>query len=275
MKNLFSFILILFLTSSSGLFSQETTEKHAILTDKFQFGIGFFYPSKSIDIGVDGSDPNDDIEFGKAFDFDNSQITFFLGFDWRFAKKWKLSSEYFSLKNSNNRVLNEDINWGDLTFEEGTNVKGGINFNMYRVYVGRIFTSGQKHEFGGGLGVHAMNVKVFLEGDVLTSEGDISFEKSRKTITVPLPNLGLWYFYAPNTKWAFTARLDVFALSIGDFSGSLWDITPGVSYQFFKHIGAAINYRYINIGAKFDSSNWKGNVDIVFQGPSFTITGNF
>ena len=277
MKNLFVFIFLLIVTSSSILFSQEAKEKHAILTDKYQFGIGMFYPSKSIEIGVDRSIsiPGDDIEFGKAFGFNNSEATLFLGFDWHFSKKWKLSFEYFSLKNSGSRVLTEDIMWEDLIFKEGTNVKAGINYNLYRIYVGRIFSRGQKHEFGGGLGVHAMNVKAFIEGDALTSEGNHSFEKSRKSITIPLPNLGLWYYYAPNTKWAFTTRLDVFAISIGDFSGSLWDITPGVQYQLFKHVGLALNYRYIKIGAEFDTSDWKGDVDIIFQGPSFTITGNF
>jgi len=262
--------------SSSFLFSQEDQEKHSILTDKYQFGIGIFYPSKSIDIGVDGSEPDDgDIEFGKAFGFDNSELTFFLGFDWRFSEKWKLSFEYFGLKNSGSRVLEEDIEWEDLIFNEGTNVKAGIGFNLYRIYVGRTFSRGQKHEFGGGLGVHAMNVKASIEGDALTSEGNHSFEKSKKSITIPLPNLGLWYYYAPTTKWAFTARLDVFAISIGDFSGSLWDITPGVQYQLFNNVGLALNYRYIKIGAKFDTADWKGDVDIIFQGPSFTITGNF
>ncbi len=39
---------------------------------------------------------------------------------------------------------------------------------MYRVYISRIFTRGQKHEFEGGFGVHAMNVSAFLESDGLT-----------------------------------------------------------------------------------------------------------
>ena len=65
-----------------------------------------FYPSKSISIGVDGSAPNEGINFGKDLGFDNSELTLFLGFNWHFSKKWK---EYFNLKNSNKRVLEEDI----------------------------------------------------------------------------------------------------------------------------------------------------------------------
>lgn len=270
------FLLFLIITNIS--FSQENQsepDKNPILTDKYQFGVGVFFPSKDFQLKVDGSTPNDEIEFGEAFGFDNSEATFFLGFDWRFAKKWKLSAEYFGLRNSGNRTLDQDIIWEDFTLEEGSNVSAGINFNIYRAYVGRIFTSGQKHEFGGGIGFHFMNINTYLEGAFLTSEGDLVFDKNSKSITIPLPNLGLWYYYAPTTKLALTARADVFAISINEFSGNLWDITPGITYQFLEHFGAALNYRYINLGADFDTTNWKGGIDIIFQGPSLTITGNF
>ena len=270
-----SALLLLLIFASSFVYSQEAQKKHPILTDKFDFEIGVFYPSKKLDIGVDGDFTNRDIEFEKAFGVKDVQTTLFLGGTWRFAEKWKLSLDYFGLKNSGSKVLEEDIHWDDLTFEQGTNVKGANRFNMYRIYVGRIFTRGEKHEFGGGLGVHAINVEVSIEGDVLTNLEDISFERSRKSITLPLPNLGLWYFYAPTAKWAFTSKLDVFYISIGDFSGNLLNVTPGVHYQFLKNFGAAVNYRWIDIGAKFDTSDWDGDMNMTFRGPSITLTGNF
>lgn len=192
MKNKLSSSLLIILMSTLS-YSQDA-EKHSILIDKYQFGAGMFFPSKTISIGVDGTNPNEDFEFGKALGVENRQSTFLLGFDWHFSKKWKLSIEYFGLKNSNSKVLKEDIIWDDFTFKEGSNVNGGTNFNIYRVSFGRIFSRGQNHEFGGSIGVHVMNAKVFLEGDVITSEGDVVFDKSRKSITIPLPNLGLWYF---------------------------------------------------------------------------------
>ena len=267
------FVCLLF--SSTLFLAQEVVEKNPLLTDKFQFRIGTFIPSKTLDIEVDGTEPNFEFNFGKAFRLEDHQATLLIGFDWRFSKKWKVAFEYFGLNNSNTRTLEEDIVWEDFTFEEGTNVKGGLNFNIYRVYIGRIFTQGQKHEFGGGLGVHAMNIRVSIEGDVLTNQEDVSFEKSRKTITLPMPNLGLWYYYAPLTKLAFTARVDFFTISLNDFSGNLWNVTPGVNYQVFKHVGVALNYRYVNIGAEFGTSDWDGSVNTVMQGPSITITGNF
>lgn len=270
-----SVIFLLLVLTSSLVYSQESEKKHSILTDKFNVGIGFFYPSKTFKVGVNGSSDNNEIEFGKAFGLEDSQLTFFAGFNWRFAKKWKLSTAYFSLQNSGSSVLQEDINWEDFTFKQGSNVNGALNFNLYRIYVGRIFSSGAKHEFGGGLGVHAMNIIISIEGEVLSSAGDHSFEKSRSSITLPLPNIGLWYFYAPTPKWAFTSSFDFFYLTIGEYSGNLVNLTPGVNYQFFKNISASLNYRFVNIGARFDSSNWDGDLDFYFNGPSLTINANF
>lgn len=270
-----SVLLLLFIFVSSFVHSQEIQKKHAILTDKFDFEIGVFYPSKKIDVGVDGALTNKDIAFGKAFGLSEDQTTLFFGSNWRFAKKWKLSFDYFGLKHSGSRVLEEDFTWDRFTFKEGTNLEARSGFNMYRIYFGRIFTQGAKHEFGGGLGVHAVNVKVTLAGDILINDGDLSFERSRKSITLPLPNIGLWYFYAPNAKLALIAKMDVFYIAIGDFSGKLLNITPGISYQFFKNIGASLHYRFIDIGAEFNSSRWDGDFNVSFYGPSLTINANF
>ena len=279
MKNLFSLLFLFIIVWGQSILSQNDDknddEKHPILTDKYQFGAGVFYPSKTIKISAAGDIPENEIEFGKTFGIDDSEITVFLGFDWRFAKKWKLGVEYFGLSSSGKAFLEEDFHWEDITFKEGTGVKGEVDISIYRAYVGRIITTGKKHEFGGGIGAHTMSVKAFIAAQLNINDDEYSGESSSKSITLPLPNLGLWYYYTPTPKLALIARLDVFAISIGEFSGSLWDVAPGVQYQFFKNFGAALNYRYIKLNAGFDSTDWTGDLNIIFQGPSFTVTGNF
>ncbi len=75
-----AFILLFFLLFTAISFSQDTTgepEKNPILTDKYQFGAGIFFPSKDFQLKVDGATPNDEIEFGKALGSDSSELTFF------------------------------------------------------------------------------------------------------------------------------------------------------------------------------------------------------
>ncbi len=274
MKKHYLLTLILIL-SGSNLFSQEETKKHSILTDKFQFEVGLFIPSKSIKIGADGSSPNNIIDFDETFKLNDNETTIFFKFDWYFSKKWKLSVETFNIKNANKAVLDQDIVFDEITFEQGSNIRGGFGVNMYRIFFGRAFSRGLKHEFGAGLGVHAMNTSAFIEGDVFTSEGDLEFERKSVSALVPLPNLGIWYYFAPTEKWAFIARLDWFGISIGDYSGSLWDVAPGVKYQIFRNVGIGVDYRYFFLKASVNKSDWSGEFNIAFEGPLFSINASF
>ncbi len=257
------------------LFSQEEREQHPLLTSKFQIDLGIFIPSKSVSISVDGSSENDKIDFDEAFKLNDSEVTLFVNINWRFSKRWKLSGEYFGIKNANKAVLKEDLEFDNVTFKKGSNIRGGFGINMYRIYVGRSFVKKFNHEFGIGLGIHALNTTAFIAGDVLSSEGDLNFERRSVNALVPLPNLGFWYFYTPNSKWMLTARLDWFGITIGDYSGGLWNIAPGVKYQLFKHISIGADYRYFNVKANVNKKDWTGQFNMIFQGPLFVVHANF
>jgi len=274
MKNRFVlfFALILF---NRLLFSQEESEKHPILTDKFQFEVGTFIPSKNVEIRADGSTPNDRINFTESFNLNDNETTLFLYFNWHFSKKWILTAESFNVQSANKNELKEDIDFGNITFKKGTNIRGGYGLNLYRIYIGRIFSTGLKHEFGAGIGVHGLNNSAFVEGDVLTSEGDLNFERRAVNAFVPLPNLGAWYYFTPNTKWAFVARLDWFGITVGEYSGGLWNIAPGIKYQLFKHIGIGFDYRYFIVEANVNKKSWNGQFSMKFNGPLFVVHANF
>ncbi len=255
--------------------AKETSEKHQILSDRFHFEIGLFVPSKKIKIGANGSVPNQDYDFGNSFHLNDNESTLFLHFEWYFTKKWKFSVENFSIKNANKVELEEDIIWEDIVFKEGSSVRAGYGINLYRIYVGRTFSKGLKHEFGAGLGVHALNTNVFIEGNAVINNDEIKFERRNVSAIIPLPNIGLWYYYAPNSKWAFIARMDWFSLTIGEYSGSLYDIASGIKYQVFKNIGVGVDYRYFFVKAHVNNLDWNGEFNMGFNGPLISVHANF
>ena len=173
MKKLLFFV-ICFVLFTIQLFSQEveklTTEdvKHPILTDKFYFEAGIFFPTKDIKLGANASTPDEDdlIDWNGTFDLNDNQITPFINAEWRWNKKWRLTFETFSVNNGSRATLDSTIVFDNVTFEKGTTVRGGVEFALYRVFVGRIISSGQKHSLGAGLGVHAMNIGAFIEGEI-------------------------------------------------------------------------------------------------------------
>ena len=258
--------------------SQET-EKHPILEDKFYIEAGIFIPQKNIQLGANGSSDNDEVDFGETFDLNDNEITPFFNAEWRWNKKWRLAVEYFGVNNGSSATLQDDIKWEDITFKKGSFVRGGIEFNLVRVFVGRVISSGPKHSLGGGLGIHAINIGAFIEGEgeLETDDGEIvrKFEKKRVSALIPLPNIGGWYHWAPNEKWAFVARVDWFGITIDKYSGGLWNVAPGVKYQIIKNLGVGLDYRFFFLNARVNETNWDGKFEMDFQGPLLTIHANF
>ena len=282
------FLLVLFiLPVTAQEISQESVSddqdqnsfvKNPLLTEKFLIGMGLYSPLNKVVFGVDGqldTEKRKDIQFDERFQLDGVQNSFALNFTWRFSKNYSVNAEYFSVNTSKTVTLDETVEWDDKTYDVGAEVTGGYKFALYRIFFGRVISRGDKHEFGGGLGFHTVNVKGYIEGEASVNEGSASFTKSSSSVTLPLPNIGLWYLWAPHQKWAFTSRLDWFGISISNYSGNLWGLTPGVSYQAFKNIGFSAEYRYLTLIAKVDKDSWKGNFGMDFYGPSFKVTAHF
>jgi opacity protein-like surface antigen len=261
--------------------SNRIEDKHPLLSNQFTFYVGVYSSTKGIRIGVNGSSENEIIDFSEKTGFNDNEITLFLNFNWRFARMWTLSSEYFSIKNGISRSVDENFEWGDQIFNAGAGIKLGLSLSMYRIMVGRTITKGQKYELGVGLGAHTLDIKTYIEGEAYlnnenTGEGaEVSFERNSVNIVAPLPNIGTWFFYAPHNKWLLAARVDWFALSVGEYSGNMWNLGAGVNYQFHKNIGVGIKYRYFDFSANVDKSKWNGSFSMNFQGPLLTINANF
>ena len=264
--------------SSQGNQEQNSFIKNPILTDKFLIGAGLFSHLNKVVLGVDGqlvTEKRKDIEFDKRFQLDGLLHSFTLNFTWRFSKNYSVNAEYFSVNTSKTVQLDETIEWNDKTYEVDTEVTGGYKFALYRIFFGRVISRGDKHEFGGGLGFHTVSVRGYIEGEATVNGTSGSFTRSSASVTLPLPNIGLWYFWAPDQKWAFTGKVDWFGVNISNFSGKLWGLTPGINYQAFKNVGVAVEYRYLTLKADVDKESWKGNFGMDFYGPSFKLTANF
>lgn len=279
-----NFLLLLFLIFLQWEVSAQTPEsslsdKHVLLTDRYIAEIGFFATSKSVVLNVDGQLPNNPIDFGETLGLKRYGNTIDLSFTWRFSKEkhWFTSLSYFEVLNSQTAVLEEELRWSNTIYPVGVVLDSGFNINMYRIFFGRVISMGNKHELSGGLGLHTLNIKTYVQASGSLGDLDLIIESDKKNIGVlaPVPNVGLRYLFAPNLRWAFTANLEWFSLSIGDYRGTLWDISPSVSYQLFDHIGLGFSYKYFNAKLDMKRQVWKGSVDLLYEGPLISIIGNF
>ena len=278
MKNILP--VLAFLVSFGALNAQTDGEKNPVLTDKFLARAALFVPDRVVEVGAAGSidlDNSDEIDFGQTFDLEGTQNTLNLDFMWRFSKSglWSVRGQYFRVSAAKEVDLEREIEWEDVTYQAGASVKGGYGLSLYRIFFGRAISTGQKHEFGGGLGIHGLNTNAFIEGEAFVDDASVGFRRESVNAFLPLPNIGVWYTWAPTRKWSFSAAIDWFGIKVGEYSGGLWNLSPGVGFQAFKNIGFSVNYHYLNYYANVTQDKWNGSFDMTFRGPSFGVTANF
>lgn len=267
------FLIVIFYVSPVS--AQQTEDYHPFLSNKFSLGVGAYFPDKDFNIRVDGSVPDEEFDFDEALKFDNSSTTVALDFRWRFGEKWSVMGQYWSLDSSGGAILEQDIEWEDYVFKEGTFAKGRVDTTIARVFFGRAFSSSARHEFGLGVGFHWMDLDVFLEGEIIVDDNTTEIQRVSEDAAFPMPNIGGWYMYSWSPKWLFEARLDWLSASIGDYSGGILNASAGINYQAFKNIGIGIYYNSFNMDVDVDKNDWRGKAKTTQNGPFIALTATW
>ncbi len=264
---------------SSELLAQQDYEYHPALSDNFVVSLGAFKSDNSFSISADGAidDDEDRIDFDDSVGVDDSSTLLNAQLRWKFGtqRKWSLWGQYFKNDATGEAVLEEDVEWQDILFREGSFVGAGVKMEIIRVFVGRSLVKNQQHDFGIGVGLHILDLGAFIEGEVIFDDDTTDFQRGDVSKSQPLPNLGAWWDYSPARNWLLHTRVDWISANVGDYDGTLWNTVVGVNYQAFRHVGFDLSYQYFNLNLKVDSADWLGEVDMRYSGPMLSVTANW
>jgi len=259
------------------VYAQETSDVHPNLRDGFVVHAGAFLPRTDVDLGVDGTvtGPHPPIDFEGRIGNKREDTIFAAEIIWRFGEKWSFRGQYFAGGRDAAAVLEEDIEWGDAVFEQGSFIGAGTDLEITRFFFARDFSKSPQHEFGFGLGLHRMEIGGYLTGTAIIN-GEIFMAETRAVSAVaPLPNIGGWYAYSPSEKWVFDVRLDWLDAEVGDYAGGLLNAAAGVNYQAFSHFGVGLKYQVFRLDLEVSKSDWRGDFELIYQGLYLYLSANW
>lgn len=262
---------------------QDVQPVHPYLGNKFFASAGIFLPNQNTRLGLETSvditmpDPDpapyETIDFEESFNYNSSDETASAEIGWRFGKKWQLRGQYFRVGSDTKATLDEDVEWGDVVFNEGTFVGAGSDFQVTRLFFGRTFKSTGRSELGLGLGVHILDISAYINGNAMVDGVDIGYAQERASISQPLPNFGAWYMHAFSEKWAATLRIDWLSASVKNYDGHIINSALNVGYALSDHFGIGLAYNFFEIDLKLDDPDWTGRIMSRFDGPYISLTG--
>lgn len=277
-KGLGFWLSFVILSSAPSTLLAQDYDYHPFLSDSFTASIGYMRSSNSFRIEADDPTrpeiPGEEIDFEDALGV-SSHSTFFNGqLRWKIGreKKWTLSGQYFSNDAKGSSVLTEDVWWDGDLFREGTFVEAGIKLAVSRLFVGRSFIKNARNDFGVGAGIHNLDMKAFIEGEIIVNDESTGIERAEISGSQILPNIGGWYNFSPAKKWLLHARADWISANIGDYGGHMWNTSVGVNYQAWRHVGFDLAWQYFNVNVTADKDDWKGGADMIYSGPVLAVT---
>lgn len=257
--------------------AEDWGDYHPGLSDSFAVSLGAFKSDNTINISAGGRDADEEIDFGDSVGVDKSNTIVNAQLRWNFgsSRKWSLWGQYFTNDATGDATLEEDVDWQDITFREGSFVEGGVKFKVARVFAGYSFVKNEQHDFGVGAGIHNLDVSAYLGGEIAIDDETTGYQRADVGASQILPNIGTWYSFSPAKRWLIHARLDWIGADIGDYSGDLWNTNVGVNFQAWRNVGFDLSYQYFNLNVKVDKDDWFGGVDVTYSGPVFSVTANW
>jgi hypothetical protein len=248
---------------------------HPVMTSGLYVWGGAFFSNSDNTVrlsSADGSgtelDPGD-------LGFDESKTKPFGSLRWRFTDRWRLEGNYFSIDDGSRFRASEHIDWGDLDFEVGAEIKAKTETSITRFALGYSFIKSDRVELGAGVGVHYLDWKVKLSGNA-TVDGEPVFSASDKaSVDGWAPNLAVFGGYALNERWMLQGRVDWISAEVGEIGGRLWRFGGSVVYQPFKHVGFGAGYDYLDSDLEEKSDGEKTKIDGDIYGPTLFVALSF
>jgi hypothetical protein len=277
-KVIFLCVSTIALASVSSTVIAQDSDYHPVLTDNFTLTAGAFRSDNTLKIAT--SDPGRlprFVDFDDTVGVDSSATIGNVELKWKFGskRKWSIAGQYFSNNATGDAVLEEDVEWQDVVFNEGTFVDGGVKMEITRVFLGRSFVKNEQHDFGVGLGIHNLDLSAFIGGELIVNGESTGYKKVDAGGSQILPNVGAWYMFSPASRWLLHSRVDWISANVGNYDGTLWNINAGVNFQAWRHVGFGLSYQYFDLDAKVDSADLVGAAKMTYSGPVISVTTNW
>jgi hypothetical protein len=196
---------------------------------------------------------------GEDLGLDKSLSSAWIHFNWRFRPRHQFQAEWFLLDRDGARTVDRPLELGDTVIGAGASLESEMKLNVGRLTYGYSFFRDEKLDIAVLVGAHFATAKL-----TATAAGNVSVNgtpvvggsrtESTSTKTFPLPHIGGTATYAFTPKFTGELSLLVFALDLGDYSGSLLETDAFLAYQLTKHFGIGGGLKYFNLDLKANTS---------------------
>lgn len=189
-----------------------------------------------------------EIDLEDDFDVDDSLFLGRIDAGWRFAKRHALDFSAFRLAREGTRVIDRDIQIGDVVFPVDARVTSESEQTIIKLAYRYAFLHRPRGHLGASIGAHTVDWSTEWRAGALALEEHFD-------VLVPLPVIGLFGSYALTSKLYLEASSEFFGLEYEEYDGFLNNTRLALEHRTFRHVGFGVGLDYFRIDASVESES--------------------
>lgn len=208
-----------------------------------------------------------EVDLEDELGFDNSASNVRVEGLWRFRPKHRLEFGYTSWRRTTEKEIDEQIQWGDLLFNVGANVKGVNNAQFIKLAYRYSLMKSDTTEVDVSAGFDTIWNKTTLSGEATITD-DQGHEvtgqaEKRNDFVAPAPLFGVSVTHLFTPAVAGRLSTEYFQLTYNETTGKVLDARGSVDWYFGDRWGAGLGYSWV--GYKVERERFDVQYD--FSGP--------
>jgi hypothetical protein len=212
--------------------------------DKLQIRGGWAYvfgAAANVSVGGPALGIGTAVDFTQTLGGDTSTDALRIDTLYHFNERHAIGFSWYRVGLSGEKNLNQQIQIRDNVISAGAATQTSLSFNTYRLLYNYSFYRSEKAELAFSPGLYMMKTNFNFSGQGTINGTAGSTVIVNQQLTLPLPSVGLVANYNITQKLKFESRYDFFYLSIGNYSGSMFELYAGLEYRIVRHfaLGAA------------------------------------
>ena len=246
-----AFTLGLLCVGPAMVLAEEATTQEQ--TDKLMLRGGWAYvfgATANVSVGGPVLGIGANVDLTSTLGVNTSTDAFRLDGLYRFNERHAIGLSYYRVGLSGEKSLNQQILINDQTIGVGAGTQTSLSFNTYRLLYNYSFYRNDKVELGVSPGLYMMQTKFNFAAQGTINGAVATSTIVKEQVTLPLPSIGLVANYNISPKLQFQSRYDIFYLTIGDYTGAMFEFYAGLEYRLHKHFAMGAAFDRLQAGLK-------------------------
>ena len=187
-----------------------------------------------------------DLENDLGLDTDYQGFAF--GGFYRFAEHHRLGFMVFDSKRASTKTLEQEIEIGDEIWEIGATLATDSKTQITEFNYQRSVIRDANLEIAILGGIYWLDFKGSYEGENNNNE----YVTEKTSFRGPLPTLGLNLSYSLGSRWTLLYSSEVFAITLGQYSGRLNNHRLSAEYAIWNNLGVGLAINHFDISVVVD-----------------------